>query len=98
MKLEPSLRARRPNGNWLRRLAAVVKQRPDGWVCWICGGDIDPDCPEWAGRWSLDHVLPLSRGGGNDVENLRPAHRGCNSHRGDGMRPIAAPPRRSRAW
>ena len=31
---------------------------------------------------SLDHVIPRSRGGTNDRENLRIAHHGCNSRRG----------------
>lgn len=32
---------------------------------------------------SVDHVVPKSEGGTNDIENLRPAHRGCNSKRGN---------------
>lgn len=32
---------------------------------------------------TLDHIVPVSRGGTNDANNLRPAHRGCNSKRGN---------------
>jgi hypothetical protein len=32
---------------------------------------------------SLDHILPLSRGGTNAVTNLQLAHYSCNSRRGD---------------
>lgn len=42
--------------------------------CWICG---NPDAD------TLDHVLPVSRGGGNQWWNLRPACRSCNSAKGD---------------
>lgn len=36
---------------------------------------------------SLDHVLPRSRGGSDDVSNLRPVHLRCNLSRG--ARPAA---------
>jgi len=55
----------------------------DGWVCWICGGPIDPafTSPQrFAG--TVDHVLPLSCGGSDQDFNLRAAHFGCNSRRG----------------
>jgi hypothetical protein len=45
---------------------------------------------------SLDHIMPKSLGGGPEIENLRLAHRRCNSYRGNdpdtGPRPRA--PRR----
>lgn len=30
---------------------------------------------------TMDHVLPRYFGGTNAIENLRPAHRGCNSRK-----------------
>ena len=36
-----------------------------GHECWLCGRD---------GADTIDHVLPLSHGGGDELENLRPAH------------------------
>jgi hypothetical protein len=55
----------------------------DGWVCWICEGAIDPALPSsLAGGATIDHVVPRSRGGGNDGANLRLAHRRCNGRRG----------------
>lgn len=33
--------------------------------------------------WSVDHIVPVSRGGVNDVDNMWPAHRSCNSNRGN---------------
>lgn len=56
----------------------------DNWVCWICDASVDseskwPDvmCP------SLDHVIPLSRGGDHTMANARLAHFSCNSRRGN---------------
>ncbi|MEU8086323.1 HNH endonuclease signature motif containing protein [Micromonospora sp. NPDC049101] len=42
--------------------------------CWLCGR---------YGANTADHVTPLSRGGTNDLSNLRPAHKACNSGRGN---------------
>ncbi len=49
-----------------------------GNVCWLCGQPI-------AGLPSADHVIPRSRGGSDDIENLRPCHGRCNSRRGNRM-------------
>lgn len=56
----------------------------DGWVCQICGEGTsrrftagDPWSP------TLDHIVPRSRGGSDDAQNLRLAHSWCNSVRGD---------------
>lgn len=52
--------------------------------CHICGGSINLDAPSQVGvpGWELgyhpDHVLPLSRGGADDFDNIRPAHAYCN--------------------
>lgn len=44
-------------------------------VCHICGKP---------GADSVDHVIPLARGGTNDPSNLRPAHMfPCNRSKGD---------------
>lgn len=32
---------------------------------------------------SIDHVVPISKGGTNDIENLRPMCRSCNSRKKD---------------
>ena len=52
-------------------------------TCWICGlpipMDAAPDTPE---RFSIDHVVPKEDGGAIlGFENLKPAHRLCNSMR-----------------
>ena len=43
-------------------------------VCWLCGETARVDDP-----WTADHVEP-----GNPDSVLMPAHRSCNSRRGDG--------------
>lgn len=54
-----------------------------GHNCWLCHQPIDLDLPRHHPRaLSVDHVLPRSRGGTDDLANLRPAHRRCNLQRG----------------
>lgn len=54
-----------------------------GAVCWLCDRPIRLDT-RWPapGALTRDHVIPRSRGGSDDVENLRPAHKVCNETRG----------------
>lgn len=59
--------------------------RRDGWVCGLCGGRIDrkvkyPD-PLSA---SLDHIVPMSRGGGHLYRNVQASHLSCNTAKGAG--------------
>ena len=42
--------------------------------CHLCG---------LKGATTADHLIPRSKGGPDTIENLRPAHLGCNSSRGD---------------
>lgn len=59
----------------------------DAWMCHLCGEATEPDGDKW-GDWfpSVDHVVPRSMGGTEEPENLRTAHRWCNSVRG--VRPV----------
>lgn len=61
---------------------AVVYDR-DSWICGLCSLPVDsslsyPD-PMSA---SLDHILPLSRGGHHTYENTQLAHLSCNVRKG----------------
>lgn len=51
----------------------------DGWVCQLCTLEIDPGLtfphPQSA---SLDHVIPLARGGSHTRANSQAAHLDCN--------------------
>jgi 5-methylcytosine-specific restriction endonuclease McrA len=55
-----------------------------GTDCHLCGGAIDLDAPRTAGQpgWEnalqIDHVIPLSKGGDDTLENVRPSHGKCN--------------------
>ena len=55
-----------------------------GWVCGICGEDIPKSAtfPDVLSP-SLDHVIPLSRGGKHEYANAQAAHYGCNSAKQD---------------
>ena len=53
-------------------------------VCAICGKPVDkslkyphPMSP------SVDHIIPCSRGGSDDLDNLQLAHRKCNRDKSD---------------
>lgn len=52
--------------------------------CHICGEAIDLNAPTAVGApgWELgfhpDHVLPISKGGLDTLDNIRPAHAYCN--------------------
>lgn len=54
------------------------------WTCYICGTDIDPGLtsPDPMSA-SLDHVIPLSRGGQHVWSNVKPAHCLCNELKSD---------------
>jgi len=65
----------------------------DGWWCWLCGEAIEPDA---IGPWqaTIDHLVPRSRGGSNELSNLRLAHRRCNNRRGSHLPELDWP----RSW
>lgn len=55
----------------------------DQWMCQLCSDPVDPELryPEPLCA-SLDHIVPVAHGGGNEAENLRLAHLVCNVRRG----------------
>jgi 5-methylcytosine-specific restriction endonuclease McrA len=48
----------------------------DGWRCHLCGGEVTRE------DVSIDHLLPLARGGSHTYENVATAHYRCNVTRG----------------
>lgn len=56
----------------------------DGVICWLCrlpvALDAKPNAPLAP---TADHVVPLAKGGVDTLDNLRLAHRSCNSRRRD---------------
>lgn len=48
-----------------------------GGVCFLCGRAFAHDQ-----KITAEHIVPLRKGGGNDLGNLAPAHLSCNSSGG----------------
>lgn len=65
--------------------AARLAQR-DGWTCHICGKAVDPDLIGSMNKYRpiVDHLVPISQGGTDDMANARLAHLRCNAKRGTG--------------
>lgn len=55
----------------------------DDWTCQLCRRPVDKGL-SWphAESVSLDHILPLSRGGAHVESNVQTAHLGCNTGKG----------------
>ena len=60
-------------------------------ICWLCGQ---------AGADTVDHIVPRSIAPelAESIDNLLPAHRGCNSSRGNRTPQAARPLPSSRHW
>lgn len=54
----------------------------DGWRCHICGDEVDRTVTHGLDRSSLDHVVPLARGGSHTYDNVRASHWRCNHSKG----------------
>lgn len=48
----------------------------DGYVCGLCGGEVDP------ADVHIDHILPVKHGGRDVLGNLQVAHSWCNLSKG----------------
>jgi 5-methylcytosine-specific restriction endonuclease McrA len=60
-----------------------IAQR-DGWRCHLCGGKV-PD-QEWTANDNdptMDHLVPVSKGGVHERWNVALAHNRCNWERGN---------------
>lgn len=75
------MKRRRVSHRW-KKIRWLIER--DGGFCRLCGLPIDirkhgnrPDAV------SIDHILPVSRGGTNTLDNLQLAHLACNHARGN---------------
>jgi 5-methylcytosine-specific restriction endonuclease McrA len=58
-------------------------------MCWICGKQMREFAnPNHLLAPSIDHIVPLSKGGKNHASNKLLAHRQCNSERGNRDTPV----------
>ena len=60
----------------------------DGLRCRICGGMCDPNDSSYGNGFgalspTIDHIIPMSRGGGHVWGNVRVVHSICNSKKGN---------------
>lgn len=67
-------RERRPTGGRWQAIRRRVMER-DGWTCQLCGAPAD----------EVDHVVPWSMGGTDDLDNLRALCRRCHRARRGGF-------------
>jgi len=60
-----------------RHRKQIARGKP---ACHICGEAIDYKLTHLDPRaFVIDHVVPLIKGGADDLSNIRAAHRACNS-------------------
>jgi 5-methylcytosine-specific restriction endonuclease McrA len=59
----------------------------DGWTCQLCHQPVDPTLT-WPNRMmaTIDHIIPVVRGGRHVRSNVRLAHLSCNTRRRDDNR------------
>lgn len=76
-------RSRSKRGIYIRDVERLAIYDRDEWCCGICSDPVDRELSghhQWGP--TLDHIIPRSLGGSDDPDNLRLAHRACNSRRG----------------
>ena len=74
-------------------LKALIKR--DGLRCGICGRMCNPFDNTWneyfgASSPTLDHIIPLAKGGSHTWDNVQVAHAICNSRKKDDMKEVRA--------
>lgn len=77
----PGSRTQRNTTTRDRHRAILRRGKPP---CGICGLDIDYALPHLdPGEYVVDHIIPLAKGGSNDIDNCQPSHRLCNRIKSD---------------
>lgn len=64
--------------NWIRQEKRLAIYLRDGLACAYCGEGI-----EQGARLTLDHIIPVERGGSNEKENLITCCARCNGMKGE---------------
>jgi 5-methylcytosine-specific restriction endonuclease McrA len=79
----PKRRAIYAKGDEINHLVLFMMH---GWTCWICREQINPRLRKpslWAA--TVDHIIPLCKGGTHTWDNVAPAHATCNFSKADGL-------------
>jgi 5-methylcytosine-specific restriction endonuclease McrA len=66
----------RKEWNRMRNTVAPIVLKRDEWYCQWCDAHLDEE------NWSIDHIIPVSKGGSNELHNLQAMCRSCNSMKG----------------
>lgn len=88
----PFVKAKKPSGQgWMNKVMPLIAR--DGLTCFYCEHELlDPrreHFPEATWWPTLDHLLPRSAGGGNGLDNLVLACRGCNALKANHVKLLA---------
>ncbi len=69
----------RRDRNWRKRVRRYLRKRY-GERCHWCGGRMDFKLAKgnFQDMATIEHLVPMSFGGSNDLSNLRLAHKRCN--------------------
>lgn len=60
----------------MERVSRRKVLRDNDGLCGICGHRVGR-------RWTIDHIIPLSKGGSHTYDNCQPAHAECNRMKAD---------------
>ena len=80
--------ARRRKGAFVGDYSRATVLETYGAICHLCNLTIDLEAPKQVGKtgWEvgfhIDHVIPISKGGADNLANVRPAHAYCNQRKG----------------
>lgn len=75
-----AVRRARRTGAYRENVYRARIAKRDGWRCGICGKPINPALKyPHLKSLSLDHIIPLARGGTHEPSNIQAAHFICNS-------------------
>ncbi len=76
-RARPEKSARKASRPGVGKRTLVLER--DGWICQICGLPLDRDASVVDDLYpQIDHIWPVALGGGDELDNLRAAHRWCN--------------------
>ncbi len=83
IRTNSQIRRARKNDTSFEKFDPLEIFERDNWTCGICKNPIDSKL-KWPNSLSvsLDHIIPLSRGGTHTKENCQAAHLACNIQKG----------------